>query len=548
MALLMVPPLDPRPWPTLGPQVCDWIEDNLVFGPGPLKGQPYVIEPEFRAELYRMYEVFPKGHPRAGRRRFKRAGLSKRKGTAKTEKAAVIAAAELAGDAPVRFDGWRRQGSAWVPVGRPVASPYIPMLAYTEEQSEDLAYGVLRSILAESTIGDAFDIGLDRIIRLNEWGREDGKAQALASSPNARDGALTTFQHFDETHRMYQPRLRKAHDTMLQNTFKRFDADAWTLETTTPGELAQESIARDTHELAEAIAAGRVEEPQLFYVHRYAPLDLPLNTPRQVRAALVEATGPATWSGDIDALVGQFFAPKTNRQYFRRVWLGQWVPGGDRAFDLSVWRDLRHPELTDIEPGRLVTLGFDGARRRDSTGLVATDVESGFQKVIGYWPRPEDAPDDWEVPAGEVDLAMESAFSTWSVWRLYADPPFWDEWVDSWAGRYGSERVVRWWTNRDKAMAGALRVFRDAQLTGDLSHDGDERYAAHIGNAFRKDLQVRVEDGDEPLFTIRKERPDSPNKIDLAMAGCLSWEARGDAIAAGATAPKPKKSKTFGSR
>jgi hypothetical protein len=95
MATLIVPPLDRKPWPTLGPELCDWIEANLVYGPGPKKGEPYVVEPEFRGELYRMYEVFPRGHARAGRRRFKRAALSKRKGTAKSEKGAIIAAAEL---------------------------------------------------------------------------------------------------------------------------------------------------------------------------------------------------------------------------------------------------------------------------------------------------------------------------------------------------------------------------------------------------------------------------------------------------------------------
>jgi hypothetical protein len=35
------------------------------------------------------------------------------------------------------------------------------------------------------------------------------------------------------------------------------------------------------------------------------------------------------------------------------------------------------------------------------------------------------------------------------------------------------------------------------------------------------------------LWLIKKERHDSPNKIDLAMASILSWEARMDAITAG---------------
>ncbi|HET6498190.1 MAG TPA: terminase, partial [Coriobacteriia bacterium] len=53
-------------------------------------------------------------------------------------------------------------------------------------------------------------------------------------------------------------------------------------------------------------------------------------------------------------------------------------------------------------------------------------------------------------------------------------------------------------------------------------------------NAVRRVLTLRDDKG-EKLWTIYKERPDSPMKIDAAMAGALSWEARRDAIAAGAT-------------
>ncbi len=544
MATLVVPPLEARPWPTLGPELCDWIEANLVYGPGPKKGERYEIEPEFRAELYRMYEVFPRGHDRAGRRRFKRVGLSKRKGTAKTEKAAIVIAAELHPEAPVRCDGWRRQGSVWVPVGRGVPSdPYIPMVAYTEEQSEDLAFGVLRHILGESEVAEWFDIGLDRILLLDQHGREAGKATALAASPSARDGARTTCQHFDETHRMFRPALKNAHSTMLQNVYKLVPADAWTLETTTAGQPGEHSIAEDTHEYAELIGKGKVADPNLFYAHRYAPVEMPTSTPDEVRAALLEATGPATWSGDIDALVSHYFEPKTDRAYYHRVWFNQWRQGGQQAFNVLRWNELVQPGAV-IEPGRLVTLGFDGARRRDATGLVATDVATGLQVKVEAWERPENAPEDWEVPADEVDAAVEEAFSKWSVWRMYADPPYWDEWVDAWAGRYGADRVVKWWTNQRRKMANALRVYSDAMLDGSVSHDGDELMAEHIGNAVKKYLPSR-NDEDERLWVIEKERHDSPKKIDLAMAGCLSWEARGDAVAAGAEPPAAKKSKTL---
>ena len=124
-------------WPSLGPQVCDWIEENLVFGPGDLRGEPAVIDAEKRGLIYRMYEVFPEDHENAGRRRFKRVGISLPKGLAKTEVAAWIAATELHPEGPVRTVDW----VDGTPIGGPVTDPYIPMVAYTEEQSDELAYG-----------------------------------------------------------------------------------------------------------------------------------------------------------------------------------------------------------------------------------------------------------------------------------------------------------------------------------------------------------------------------------------------------------------------
>ena len=32
--LLVTPGPDAEPWPTLGPQVCDFVEDRGIYGPG----------------------------------------------------------------------------------------------------------------------------------------------------------------------------------------------------------------------------------------------------------------------------------------------------------------------------------------------------------------------------------------------------------------------------------------------------------------------------------------------------------------------------------
>jgi phage terminase large subunit-like protein len=531
---LVVPPVDEKPWPTLGPQVCDFLTERAVFGPGDLRGEPAVVDDETRALLYRAYEVYPHGHARAGKRRFKRVVWSLRKGTAKTEKAAWVAFAELHPEGPVRCDGFRRVGSAWRPVARPVRDPYIPMVAYTEEQTEELAYAALYTIVTEGPDADQFDATLERIRRWNG----DGKAVALAAAPNARDGARTTFQHFDEPHRMVLPRLVETHQTMLQNIPKRPLADPWSLSTTTAGVPGERSVAEREKEYAEAVAAGKARDAQIFYFHRSAGPSHDLDTDKGLRAAIVEASGPvvAAWS-DIDSIVALFHQPDTDRAYFERVWLNRWVASARQAFDPNRWQQLTRPEVR-IADGDPVVLGFDGARWRDACGMVATHIETGWQWPVAWWES--DGSDDWEVTDEQVDGAVAEAMGRWSVVLAYCDPPRFEANVARWSGLYGDKKVLEWYTNRPRQIGQAMRAYRTAQSTGELTHNGDPAYARHIANARKGDLH-QLDDDDTPLWTIYKERSDSTKFIDLAMAGCLSWRARLDALIKGGWQRKQRK-------
>lgn len=535
MAILCVPSLEEEPWPTLGKQVCDFIESYLVFGPGDLRGQPARLDPEKRGLIYRFYEVYPPGHPQARRRRYRRCAISLRKGSAKTELAAWVVAVELHPEGPVRCDGFDAHGQ---PVGRPVVDPYIPMVAYTAEQTEELAYGALCTILQYSRVANDFDIGLGRVMRIGG----DGKAVALANSPDARDGARTTFQHFDETHRFTLPKLRQAHRTMMANLAKRKLSDPWSLETTTAPMPGEGSVAEMTMDYARQVADGKKADSRLFFFHRQASDGHDLTTKEGLRAAVLEASGPiAEWS-DIDGIVEQWDDPTADKAYLERVWLNRLVRASERAFDAERWKELARPGEPDWRPpdGDLITLGFDGARFHDATGIVATHVATGYQWVVGAWEEPATPEshrvEEWEVPAGEVEAALAEAFRRWEVWRLYADPPYWETYASKWAGEYGEKRVLEWWTNRQKPMAYAIRSFVNAMTSGELSHSGDPAYARHVGNACRHILTLRDETG-VPLWTMYKERSDSPHKIDLAMAGVLSWEARCDALASGIGKP-----------
>jgi hypothetical protein len=67
---LLLPPMDAEPWPTLGQQVGDWIEEHLVHGPGDVRGRRLTLTDEEWLLLFRTYEVYPQAHRLAGRRRF----------------------------------------------------------------------------------------------------------------------------------------------------------------------------------------------------------------------------------------------------------------------------------------------------------------------------------------------------------------------------------------------------------------------------------------------------------------------------------------------
>jgi phage terminase large subunit-like protein len=524
--MILTVPIDDALYPTLGGQVCDFIEQNLVFGPGDLRGQPAILDDEKRALIYRMYEVYPKGHAQQGRRRFKRVGISLRKGTAKTELAAWIAACELHPEGPVRCTGFTKDGE---PIGGPVSDPYIPLVAYTEEQSEDLAFGALRAILELSTLSDDFVIGLERIERK----KGDGKAVPLASAPDARDGARTTWQHFDETHRFTLPRLVRAHQTMLANTPKRKMADAWSLETTTAPEPGTGSVAEATMDYARGVQAGTIKDARLFYFHRQASENCDLSTDDGIRAAIAEASGPVSDWSDLEGIFEQWRDPNADRAYLQRVWLNQLVRSTTQAFDPEKWRALARSRT--VAKKTLITIGFDGAMNEDATGIVATDVIEGYQWAAGAWERPHGLP-TWQVPVDEVDAVMHQLFAEFEVWRLYADPWLWKDQTAKWVGEFGKTRVIEWFTNRPLQMAAALKNFESAINEGRLSHDGSPQFARHVANARRRAIHQRDSEG-RPLWIIQKDRADSPFKIDLAMAAVLSWEARTDAIAAGMTKP-----------
>jgi hypothetical protein len=151
---------------------------------------------------------------------------------------------------------------------------------------------------------------------------------------------------------------------------------------------------------------------------------------------------------------------------------------------------------------------------------------------------------DYEHPFDEVDGAMAEVFETFSVWRAYVDRS--GSTISSTlagpVGRQARDRVVDEPAAAD-GVGGPQLHRRDRQRR--RPHDGDPVCSRHIGNAHKQQVNVLDDDPNSPSYrekmhVIAKDRTDSPRtRSTVPVASVLSWEARGDAIAAGAQPLEP---------
>lgn len=518
-----IKPLSEHPLPELsiGWGVAKWMEQNLVHGPGDIMGQPYRLDDDQLRFLVHAYAI-----DRHGRRLYNRCTYSRSKGCAKSELEAAVCHAELSG--PVRAlvdgDGMAALDENGDPIGIPVVSPSIPVAATTEDQAEETVYGCFRHMAGEE-YAKQLDIGLQRTYRVDGTGR----VVLVTSSSVSKDGGKPSFQAKDETHLWATPDLKRLNATMERNGRKRLSADPWSMNTTTAYAPGEESVAEMERLYAEKVAAGEVVDAKLLYDHREAPRTLDLERPDQLREAILSARGAAAAYTNVDAIANDYNDPTVDEADFRRYWLNQVVATVNAWMQPEQWKACARPRR--IEHGESVALGFDGSLTQDSTALVVSALEDGYIDVLAVWERPERERGDWQVPQHEVDAAVSEAFGRFDVARFYADPNFWETWVESWALEYGGERVVKWPTRMLTKTALAVERLHTAVMTRAVSHSDHPVLGRHVANARRR--KIRGESGQQ-LYLLEKPRQnDRRFHIDTAYAAVLAYEARCDAVADG---------------
>lgn len=544
-------PSEPGEVPTLGWYVIDWITENLAR-PAIDEYEPLRLYREQEDFVLRWYEL----DPVTGRFVHQRGLLGRSRGWGKSPILGALSVVEGLGD--VLFDGWDADGQ---PVGRPwstVRTPLVHIAAVSEDQTNN-TWQPMVEMLAGPVIDNYPGVEpFDTVVNLPR-----GKIEKRTSSGRTVKGAPTTFAVLDQTEEWVPsvggPALAQKIRT---NTAKNGGRTIESPNAYIPGE---KSVAEASAQFAQLIAQGKTRGRGLLWDHREASGDTDLSDRESLIIGLRYAYGDSSGHPDgcvlhdppcapghvdLDAQIDVIWDPATDVQTARSDYLNQITHASDSYLSRPEWNARSIATLAaadppvvvpELVPGDVITLGFDGSRKRnkgvtDATALVACRVSDGLIVPLGIWEQPPNADEDWRIPVDEVDAKVAWAMKTYTVVGFYADPAKWEGFVAKWEAKYAKRFKVKatrsnpieWWMTGGRAglVTRALDAFLSAVKDDELIHDGNITLTAHVLNA-----RVRTRSGG---YGIYKEHPDSHNKIDGAIAAVLAWQARLDAVAAGA--------------
>lgn len=466
-----------------------WCETHLRHSVDQFAGQPFVFEPWQRAWLDELLSL------EGDAPYWKSVGLVVSRKNGKTTMLSALALYRLLED-----DG----------------KPEILLAAAGEKQAAKLFEGVL-DFLRQNPELDA------RVHRREHIGQivnpsNGGIIHRVAASGDKLDGFNPSLVIVDELHGFNTPTLRRSYAALRTARGARQRLQLVTI--TTAGDAA----ARPSSILGRMIDGneenGQVERPHAgltvsrnhqarLLIYNYSA---PTTDPTDYAA--MKLANPASWVTP-EFLQEQASADDLTSSQVLQLHGCVWAETETTfvAPDVLAAARKRFEEVADNERG---VLGFDGSERRDETWLVFATLD-GRVLPLGRWAKPHGSGEDWRVPRNDVHAAVAAAFERFQVIELAFDPPGWYAEGDQWEALYG-ERVVMFDTNKPMRMAPACERTRAGLLGGDMSFGGPLAgvLAEHFANCITRETNQGI--------VVTKDHPDSPRKIDGAVASIIAYE------------------------
>ncbi len=331
--------------------------------------------------------------------------------------------------------------------------------------------------------------------------------RVLSADSASKEGYSPTTVIFDEVHA--QP------DRTLWDVFSLAMGARGKLATmigiTTAGvrsdRTGKDSIAYSLYQYGKRLALGEEKDDTFFMAWWEAPEGADHRDPETWRAA-----NPGF--GDLNAESDFHSAIKrTPEAEFRIKRCNQWVSSVETWLPAGSWGECAG-EVTLTAEDEIV-LGFDGSYNGDASVIVGAVVPKNDEPVkvfmVKAWEKDleHDGP-EWRVDIGEVEQTVLDFCQKHNVKEIACDPFRWQRSMEVLEG-YGLPVVA--FPQSPQRMIKACAGFFDAVAEKRLIHDGDPLLARHLSNTAVKLTPAGPH--------IKKENPNSPRKIDAAVAAIL---------------------------
>ena len=349
-----------------------------------------------------------------------------------------------------------------------------------------------------------------------------GLIRRLSSDPKVLHGYNPSLVLADEVAMWITPALRRAWGALTTAGGARRQSQTFSIS------VAGEAQERQTGILGRLLdaneTAGEIERPHagLTISRNFAATALVYNysapTSDPTNIAAMKLANPASWVTE-EYLARQAANPELNASQVLQLHGCVWSAGEDAWMARAPWLARAATDIVVAE-GEEISLGFDGSQFDDATVLEGCRISDGHIFTLGVWQKPEAlGVGQWEVDRQAVENLVQATFQRYRVRRMLCDPWEWWTEISRWQERWG-ERVIVFRTDRRPTMAAAVDRFSSAVHAEELTHDDHPRLTEHVLNARKLVRQGTI--------TLRKDRADSPRKIDAAIAAILAFEARAD--------------------
>jgi phage terminase large subunit-like protein len=332
--------------------------------------------------------------------------------------------------------------------------------------------------------------------------------RVLSAESVTKEGLSPTTVIFDELHAQPDRELFDVFSLAMGARGKLATLIAITTAGVRSDRTGKDSIAFNLYNYGKRLASGEEKDDTFFMAWWEAPEGADHRDPETWRAA-----NPGF--GDLNAESDFHSAIKrTPEAEFRIKRCNQWVSSVETWLPAGSWDECAGE--VNLTPEDEIVLGFDGSYNGDASVIVGAVVPKNDEPVkvfmVKAWEKDleHDGP-EWRVDIGEVEQTVLDFCQKHNVKEIACDPFRWQRSME-FLENQGLPVVA--FPQSPQRMIKACAGFFDLVAEKRLVHDGDPLLSRHIGNTAIKLTPAGPH--------IKKENPNSPRKIDAAVAAILA--------------------------